>query len=826
MKFSIFTNGKLRKTMDNNILLAKSDRHGDSQTLFDHTNNVIDTVKKVCENLPQSLSNMPQLLESAKIASLFHDVGKAHNEFQKLLKSERNEWMRRRHEVLSAIFFAIYVSDDSLPLNNYDVSHCSVNWKLGIWLAIILHHKSLYREFKTNTRNFLDYARDISKIPFIKKDELFMYRNLRSVFANNSEIIPMIHTLIKKHNIKCPTKECVEYLDLENITLKNFFSSILDRENSKELINLLIAEEQSNLLNKNERLIFALLLGILKTSDHMASMGITPISIPLLNSYEIDEKLYPYQKKLSQTCNSVILRAPTASGKTIGAYVWAANNQMKNARLFYILPYQASINAMFKVLNNLTKTKDQGITVGIKHAKNFEFLSAYFSDSDDDDYLRRSISPRDLKSLSNEIYYPIKVSTAHQLLRLLLFGKGWERIMLELYDSLIVFDEIHAYEPKILGLIVRLMKILRKFNVKMIIMTATLPEFIIEIIKSNVFEEGDVTEIELSQTEMGDKKILEKKRHSFSLCYNSVLNEIKTSEFKEMIVSRYESNEKQLFVCNTVIAAQELYCALKQCKEIDPNYILLYHGRFSYKDRQEKERKVHGEVSNDSEEIKILIATQVVEVSLNIDYMYGYLELCPIDALIQRMGRVNRYGNQKIEKSEIDNIIIFAKKRYDSFIYDSSIVSNSLDVLKRNESLPLTEQELKNMVEEVYPTYTDEGWKEFYSGLNHSIGSNFEEKLEVGLQQEWLLELIENSDSKLEILPRELESEYYELWSQKKFAEANSLLVSANYRKEWKDYLEDMNKRHYIKLLTHPSYKYDEELGLRRVVRKHETTDD
>ena len=41
-----------------------------------------------------------------------------------------------------------------------------------------------------------------------------------------------------------------------------------------------------------------------------------------------------------------------------------------------------------------------------------------------------------------------------------------------------------------------------------------------------------------------------------------------------------------------------------------------------------------------------MVATQVVEVSLDVDFEQGFFEVAPIDAIIQRMGRINRSGNR------------------------------------------------------------------------------------------------------------------------------------------------------------------------------------
>lgn len=101
------------------------------------------------------------------------------------------------------------------------------------------------------------------------------------------------------------------------------------------------------------------------------------------------------------------------------------------------------------------------------------------------------------------------------------------------------------------------------------------------------------------------------------------------------------AGEKVLLVANTVCAAQELYQTLK-ARLAGPNrpHLLLLHSRFTAADRIEKEKQLYKLL--EKPQGLIVVATQVVEVSLDVSFDRLYTELAPMEALIQRFGRVNR----------------------------------------------------------------------------------------------------------------------------------------------------------------------------------------
>ena len=129
------------------------------------------------------------------------------------------------------------------------------------------------------------------------------------------------------------------------------------------------------------------------------------------------------------------------------------------------------------------------------------------------------------------------------------------------------------------------------------------------------------------------------------------------------------------------------------------------HGRFILKDRENIERNL--------DRLNLLVGTQVVEVSLDIDYDVCFSEPAPIDALLQRFGRVNRRKNEAgLPLKGICDVFIFSEgSENDHYIYDSQIVKLTLDVL--NDFDLVIEEQLYDAVNDVYINGFGKGENEY-----------------------------------------------------------------------------------------------------------------
>src|SRR5207249_2349064 len=118
---------------------------------------------------------------------------------------------------------------------------------------------------------------------------------------------------------------------------------------SDTMENWLDRSNQVKNFSYKEREYASLLRGLTMSADHIMSAGdFIPVNIPNFSDYNLaPAKPYGFQTKAAKQTGNLILRAPTGSGKTAAALMWAQRNQQHNGRLFYALPTTASINAMY-----------------------------------------------------------------------------------------------------------------------------------------------------------------------------------------------------------------------------------------------------------------------------------------------------------------------------------------------------------------------------------------------------------------------------------------------------------------------------------------------
>ncbi|CUS92190.1 CRISPR-associated helicase/endonuclease Cas3 [Candidatus Kryptobacter tengchongensis] len=411
---------------------------------------------------------------------------------------------------------------------------------------------------------------------------------------------------------------------------------------------------------------FVILLGLLNRIDHSASAGV-PVEIEPINKYEITKNFLlkktdkPWQlSELSKVSkdyknkNGIVI-ASTGMGKTEMSLLWS-NSQ----KTFYTLPVRTSVTAMFRRLKGLFGEEK----VGLLHS---DAMSNLF-------FEERKLSTDDIfyhYDMAKNLSYPLIVSTADQIFTATLKYLGFEKIYATLSYSKVIVDEIQAYSPQTMAIIIHGLKEIASIGGKFLIVTATFPSFV-----------RDELPLDFSIT-----KIPNLKKHNVKL-----VDEPLAENTIKKLLSKLISNGigKILIVCNTVEKAQELY---KILKEFSP---LLLHSRFTRFDRNFKENIVL------REDFKgILISTQVIEVSLDIDFDILITEMSPLDVLVQRMGRIYRRfkSDGEFYPSE-PNVYIFTKDPSGiGTVYEKEIMEKSKDFLK---SGILSEKEKYQMTEQFY----------------------------------------------------------------------------------------------------------------------------
>jgi len=377
-----------------------------------------------------------------------------------------------------------------------------------------------------------------------------------------------------------------------------------------------------------------------------------------------------FQHEAHKRKGNIIINAPTGQGKTEAALLWAASNGLKG-RVAYLLPARVSTNAMYERLKEAFVSG-----VGISHG------TSDIKIAEEEAWDEKAYKTRILRS--STFMEPVTVATVDQLLLSLFNWRHWELLEEAASDSAIIFDEIHAYDPYTTSLIVIASRDLTGRGAKLAFMTATLPSYLRNFLMN-----------ELNVKLVRDREHGGLKRHLVRFMPQPIQTVINN------VVRDFKNGKHILMVLNTVEEAIDVYQAVKkEVEKGEAEHVVLYHSRFMEMHRQEKERLIRQ--GAEAKEGFIAITTQVVEVSLDIDYDVLYTQLAPVDALIQRMGRVNRRGKKTI--NEDGNIFIFLPGEHDGFVYGQKNLDRALQIVpKLMAGKVLAESEVPTLIERQYP---------------------------------------------------------------------------------------------------------------------------
>jgi CRISPR-associated endonuclease/helicase Cas3 len=613
------------------------------QTLGEHTYAcllVLKSIRSIYPYLPDRL-NCKNFYHLLFYSLALHDFGKAATGFQSQILQGK-PW-GYRHEILSAGFVAF-------------LKHLSEADQRAVALAIITHHKDileLRERYATIPAGQPGAQRYQEKLLELEPN----WKSLRRV----AEQIPnWSYEVLGEH------VQGLVWEDSPQALSNAYQKYVLPYYN----------DYQDGCLESLHGFLGIYLRGLLTACDHLASAGKKevlrmPDSIrSLLNL----NTLYSTQLQASQTDGSSVLLAPTGSGKTEAALLWVERNQsfFHGRRVFYVLPYTASINAMYHRLRRLFEAKGfPPEMVGMLHGRDEYFLYRFFTELSDTLSAEESIQKaHQLKSLGQKLFHPLKILTPFQLLKACFGIKGFERQRVEMSRCLMILDEIHAYDPHTTGLLLALCEMVKEdYEGEFLIMSATIPGFLKRLFSESLRIERQIT--------MDPEELKTFNRHRVNLLSGTLFDHI------ESIRQDIEQGNRVLVVCNTVKQAQEVYRLLSTFEE----NTLLLHARFILKERERREKQLN--------QVKLLVATQVVEVSLDIDFDVLYTEPAPLDDLLQRFGRVNRKRRLKLAP-----VNVFSKgSEVDSYIYPSR-VSETLEVLKRIDTLE--ESQLPTLLDKVY----------------------------------------------------------------------------------------------------------------------------
>lgn len=365
-----------------------------------------------------------------------------------------------------------------------------------------------------------------------------------------------------------------------------------------------------------------------------------------------------------------IIEEVTGGGKTEAALTLAHRLMDKGLAdgLFMALPTMATANAMHKRVRKMYRklfVENSEPSFILAHSANRMTLDLERKNITDRGYSQKDDSAsQDCAiwlgdSRKKALLAHVGVGTIDQALLAILATRHQSLRLLGLNRKVLIVDEVHACDAYVHRLLRTLLQFHAALGNSAILLSATLPQ-------------GMRAELLKSFTEGIGGKALELKSNDYPL-----LTHFSAGDVQELPVAARKSASRQVgvqplysideinknlqeildaggcvcWVRNTVYDALQAY--REWLERLGENRLMLFHARFTLWDRLRIEQEVIRSFGLESKEEdrrgRLLIATQVVEQSLDLDFDFMVSDLAPIDLLIQRAGRLQRHlrGSRK-----------------------------------------------------------------------------------------------------------------------------------------------------------------------------------
>ncbi len=421
----------------------------------------------------------------------------------------------------------------------------------------------------------------------------------------------------------------------------------------------------------------------------------------------------------------MILEAPTGIGKTEAALFMADNwlQRQRGQGMYIAMPTQATSNQMYDRVVSFLNSRYPTSIINAHLAHAGALLAS--AESPRVEGIAQD-TPTEEGSVRAESWFlprkrtllaPFGVGTVDQALLSVLQTRHFFVRLFGLGQKVVVFDEVHAYDTYMTTLFERLLRWLHSAGSSVILLSATLPERTRQAL-TRAWSGCDL------QLPPGNYP-----RLTLVSGNQSATFPLPSPQGRELILSPVGYTPQQIaahlgemleeggcaaVIVNRIQRAQEIYSAIREAGDLKPEYLILYHARFPFAWRKEIEERVIKLFSKGGIRPRkaVVVATQVIEQSLDLDFDYMVSDLAPVDLLIQRAGRLQRHAQHTVLRpprlqqptlglawpSEIDGLPDFG---LDTYVYDLEILLRSWVALRRCPAIRLPEQ-TQELIEMVY----------------------------------------------------------------------------------------------------------------------------
>lgn len=423
----------------------------------------------------------------------------------------------------------------------------------------------------------------------------------------------------------------------------------------------------------------------------------------------------------------IIVESGCGTGKTeiaLSATEELAEKTEHNG-MFIGLPTQATTNAMFsrveKWLENIAD--EQGIQLGINliHDKaklNQEVQSLPRANNVDG---RNAVVINSWFSGKKSILVDFNIATIDNLLMMSLQQKHLFLRHLGLSGKIVVIDEIHVYDSYMDSYLNRTLQWLGAYHVPVIALSATLPaekrnSFLRSYargkfgMKAIHIHTDDVASADYPLLTYLDGNQL-KQASNFPKTNPQAIKVTRLGDNDDELVAKVKESIADGgiagIIVNTVKRAQEL------SQKFDDIPFLLLHSAFLATDRAHLEDQLMGQIGKHGKrpDKLVVVGTQVLSQSLDIDFDVLFTDIAPVDLLIQRIGRLHRHQIQRPKKLRDPQVYVMGANNFGDYGGANESIYEKYYLMKTDYFLGdqiMIPDDVSPLVQQVYDPHTDD----------------------------------------------------------------------------------------------------------------------
>jgi len=596
------------------VLLAKKPRTPGSaqhcETLVGHTTEVFRVAKALLEVIgPQAVGSMglsSELLSDLREVLLrgaaLHDIGKANSQFQDIMYGSRMRVQALRHEWIST-----WVPFRFPELDEWLFSGLTPELRWSTLFSVLCHHLKVTDGSAISARagggeaeiDVLLGRSDVSECLELAGQELGLplppaCQQVRIDLTDGQPLSELKNCL----------GDAMGWHQSASGEMRRFVALAKAMVISADVAGSAVPKEGIDVVEWTKR--------VLKrccTSEDME--GVAKVCLKY-------KRPHKFQEVMSNSNASVsLVIAGCGTGKTVGAYMWAARHGGGRKVFFsypttgtategyrdYIVPSEIDADSALLHsradcdLEDMVGTEDKRPEEITEHALRIESLTAWD--------------------------VPLVICTADQVLGLIQNARRGLFSVPAIANASFVFDEIHQYDNRLFRALLRFLDAF--CGAPMLLMTASLPVARLNVIRDKLEMLGSRLEVIEGPADLQNiKRYL-----------------IEGPEKKlpwDIAVRTLREGRKVLWVANTVNRCVG-FAKEAQTRGLDPRP---YHSRYRYCDRMDRHNAVIEAFRAPGS--ALAVTTQVCEVSLNLSSDLLVSDLAPVPSLIQRLGRLNRWA--------------------------------------------------------------------------------------------------------------------------------------------------------------------------------------